>query len=131
VEANSTNSFGIEQTRDVVRFAGRLTRAVRETMSDDRINVKDVRWLFNVIPTIKPALDGFKQVKYEVLDLSSNEMTELAQLFASEAQIQHTPILQEQLRQQLATGGGWTGMVIAMTRIGKPIDANESPLQTE
>lgn len=100
-------------------------------MSDGKINLKDIGWLLNVIPTIKPALDGFKQVKNEVADLSSDEMAELSLLFANEADIEHTPILQEQLQQQLQSNAGWTGMVVAMTRIGKATDSDELPLATK
>jgi len=131
VEATPATSFGIEQTRDVVRFAGRLTRAFRLAMSDGKINVKDVRFVFDVIPTIKPALDGSKQVKYEVSDLSSEEIEQLAQLFAQQAEIAYTPIIQTQLQHVLETGDGLMGMVVAMTRVGNTTDADELPITTE
>lgn len=131
MEATPATSFGIEQTRDVVRFAGRLTRAFRLAMSDGKINLKDVRFVFDVIPTIKPTLDGFKQVQSEVLDLSPEELTQLAELFAREAEIPYSPIIRTRLQQELSAGDGLMCMVVAMTRIGRPPGTDELGIPTE
>lgn len=77
--------YGIEETKDVVKFLCKTTNAVLESLKDDgKITIGDFPKFGSVALTLFPAFSGINEVPKELAELSEDEVTELVALVKDE-----------------------------------------------
>ena len=77
--------YGVEETKDVVKFLCRMTNAIIESLKDDgKITVGDFPKFGGVAMSFFPAFSGINEVPKELSDLSKDEVTELITLVKEE-----------------------------------------------
>lgn len=69
--------YGIKETKDVFDFGFDLSSAINESLEDGKINLLDAPNFFKVVGSGVSAINGIKNVKRELLNLTSNERREL------------------------------------------------------
>ncbi|QKJ99927.1 MAG: hypothetical protein HND40_10330 [Ignavibacteriota bacterium] len=80
--------YGIEETKDVVKFLCKATNAVIESLKDDgKITVGDFPKFGGVAMSLFPAFSGINEVPKELAELSEDEVTELITLVKDELQL--------------------------------------------
>jgi len=80
--------YGIEETKDVVKFLCKATNAVIESLKDDgKITIGDFPKFGGVAMSIFPAFSGINEVPKELAELSEDEVTELITLVKDELQL--------------------------------------------
>lgn len=75
------------QTGEMVRFIGALVGGIIGATEDHKINLKDIKYVLRIAPTVKPAFDGIGQIPGELLDMSAAEVESLGFLFCEAAQL--------------------------------------------
>jgi hypothetical protein len=77
--------YGIEETKDVVKFLCKSTNAVVESLKDDgKITIGDFPKFGGVAMSLFPAFSGINEVPNELAELSEDEVTELIALVKNE-----------------------------------------------
>lgn len=80
--------YGIEETKDVVKFLCKTTNAVLDSLKDDgKITVGDFPKFGGVAMSMFPAFSGINEVPKELAELSEDEITELVELVKTELEL--------------------------------------------
>lgn len=80
--------YGIEETKDVVKFLCKSTNAVVESLKDDgKITIGDFPKFGGVAMALFPAFSGINEVPKELAELSEDEVTELVTLVKDELEL--------------------------------------------
>lgn len=74
---DAKQSYGIQETKDCVDLGFACYKAGKLAYGDKKINLLDVRYLWDVIPAVSPAVTGYEKVPAELGDLSVEEASEL------------------------------------------------------
>lgn len=82
-----TPTFGIQETKELLRFVLALGNAAGQAARDGKIDVSDLAYFVSALTKIGPALDKIDLVPKELADLSEAEREELLAFFRSEFDI--------------------------------------------
>lgn len=74
IKAAAAESVGVESTLAAIDFVDALVAAVVLAEADGKITVADLLDLKDVVPTVKPFLDGLHSIPDELKDLSAEEI---------------------------------------------------------
>lgn len=70
----------IKETKEMLKFILKLAEAAGKSLADGRIGVADIFYVFGVLQTIGPAIEGIVQIPGELTDLDDAEKEELKKL---------------------------------------------------
>ena len=76
--------FGIQETKDVVRFGLSFIKATQKSLEDGKFDFSDVYNYVDPVMKIPAAVEGIGEIDDELLDLSDAEQAELEQLVIDE-----------------------------------------------
>lgn len=80
--------YGIEETKDVVKFLCKATNAVLDSLKDDgKITIGDFPKFGGAAMAMFPAFSGINEVPKELVELSEDEVTELVALVKDELEL--------------------------------------------
>lgn len=82
----STNQFGVEEIKDVIRFAAAFGNAYGEA-AEDGFDWLDILDFINPLTKLPDAVTGIEHVKEEMLDLDQTEAQELIDMVVTEFNI--------------------------------------------
>lgn len=66
-------SLDIQQTRELMSFLADLANLIDASLEDGRVTYFELLGFMGLIPGIRPAIEGIKQVPAELADLSEEE----------------------------------------------------------
>lgn len=73
---------GIKETGELVVWIGKLASAIGSSLSDGRIDFRDVWTLAGAIPGLPSAISGIDQIPKELADLDAAEAQQLVEMFS-------------------------------------------------
>jgi hypothetical protein len=83
---------GIEETKDGVRLIARFINACDESLADGKITAWDAKNFIGLVPAIKPALEGAKNIPSELAELDENEKKEVDNVWCEELDLHNDEI---------------------------------------
>jgi hypothetical protein len=90
-----TNGTSTAELQDVLAFLGALAAAIVDATTDHTINLKDLKYLFRVLPTVRPAFDGIDTAFDELRTLTDDETAQMGLVFAEAANLPNSSNSQE------------------------------------
>lgn len=73
VEADEVITYGIQDTLDVLSFGFDCQNAIVNALSDGKVNLWDLPFVLKPLTSAGDAVQGFQNVKNELLDLDDSE----------------------------------------------------------
>lgn len=80
---SQNNNFGIKETAEALQFLAQFANVTANVTADGKVTLIELLQFATLWPVISPAVDGYKQIPQELLDLDDAERASLKATFAS------------------------------------------------
>jgi len=77
----------IKEVKELVVFAARLGNSIDKSISDGKVSVTDIQYLFDPLFVAGQAFNGFAEIPAELADLDDQEAAELVAVIENELDI--------------------------------------------
>lgn len=79
----------IKESTELLAFLGSFVSVTDSVLADNKVDVLELTQYFNTIFTIKPAIEGVKEIPAEFADLDNTERAQLTQALAASLKLRN------------------------------------------